>query len=244
VGVLVILVDPRIGSRDLFSDIIQQGQQAQLEPIIYGDCCFEGKGPGRAIGVGIERKRLHDMLHCIDDSRYSAHQLPGMRNMYDVSILIIEGHWKPHENGDLMEGANGKWFPCKYGSRPIKYAKIRRYLISVAMSGVMVTYTRDRSHTAIDICEWYEYFQKKWDSHTSLMGKQKLVVPSLMGRPPLAMRWAAEIDDVGTTLGWEANNLFKTGGVLANAEPSEWARIKGISLEGAKKIVRQIWQKQ
>jgi ERCC4-type nuclease len=235
----MILVDPRIGSRELLSTIRQQNVPAELADLAYGDCCFEGKWLGRNISIGVERKRLHDMLHCIDDARYSAHQLPGMNMLYEKSILIVEGAWKPHEDGTLMEGfPNGSWGPCRYRSRPVLYAKLRRYLLSVSLSGVTVTFSRNLLQTAIDVCEMYHYFQK--DKHTALLQTQKLNLPSLNGKPSLTKRWAAEIDDIGVELSDRAEQLFGTPIALAEASVVDWQSLKGIGYPTASRIVKQI----
>jgi ERCC4-type nuclease len=239
----MILVDPRIGSRELLSTIRQHGVKAELSSLTYGDACFDGFGPKGPVTIGIERKRLHDMLHCIDDKRYSAHQLPGMYQMYDRSILIVEGHWRPHDQQDLlMEGFNGgiSWGPCRYRTQRVLYSKLRRYLMSVAMSGVIVTYSRDLEHTAIDVCEYFRWFQKRWTDHTALIDTQRLVIPSLTLKPTLVRRWASEIDDIGIKYGIEAEKRFKRPVVLANADESEWCQIPGVGPKTAIKVVKQI----
>lgn len=237
----MILVDPRIGSNELLSPIRQFGVPVQLCQLEYGDACFDGNGPKGTISVGMERKKLQDMLHSIDDSRYSAHQLPGMAKLYDKSILIVEGAWKPNvDDGTLMEGFNGKWTPCRYRSQRTLYSKLRRYLISISLSGVIITYSRNLEQTAYDICEHYHYFQKRWDQHTSLQEMQKLNIPCLNGKPSLVRKWAADIDSIGVKLSQEAEELFKTPIALAESLPSQWTSIKGIGQPTAEKIVQQI----
>src|SRR5512140_926633 len=140
----MIIVDSRIGSKELCPIIRRLGVPCELTQLEYGDAAMEGNGKGGKVVIGIERKTLHDMLHCIDDARYASHQRPGMARMYDVSILLIEGTWRPHENGLLMELFRGtQWGECRYRSSRVMYSKLYRYLLSVALSGVIITYTRD-----------------------------------------------------------------------------------------------------
>jgi len=224
-------------------DLIRRiGVKAEKTDLTFGDFAFEGNGPNGPIAIGIERKRLHDMLTCIDDARYSAHQLVGMRKLYDVSCLLIEGIWRPHDpKGLLMESRDGStYFECKPGGRPVLYSKLRRYLFSVQLSGVLVLYTRDLFQTCYDVCELYHYFQKKWKAHTSLLEKQKLNIPSLNGRPSLVRRWAEELDGVGLVHGEAAVRMFKTPIGLAMSGWEEWACIPRIGVETAKNIVAQI----
>lgn len=241
----MILVDQRIGSVELLPEIRRCGvklvEKADLQ---FGDAAFEGRGPDGTISVGIERKTLHDMLNCIDDSRYGGMQRIGMKHMYNVSVLAIEGHWKPHDGqGLLMEGyhAGTTWGYCNYRSQRTMYSKLYRYLISVALSGVIVTYSRDLFHTAYNICEWFHYFQKPWTGHTALQELQKVAIPTLNHKPSLVRKWANDLEGVGTKLSGDAERLFRKPITLANADESEWLRIPGVGVKTAQSIVREIW---
>jgi ERCC4-type nuclease len=243
-GGLVIQVSSAVGSKELYPLIKNQGIQAELTVLPYGDAGFEGRGPEGSVYIGIERKALHDMLACIDDARYSGHQRIGMKAMYDISVLMIEGHWKPHsENGMLMEGYTGgmNYGYCRPGGRRVMYNKLYRYLISVALSGVIVCYSRDLGHTAFNICEWWHYFQKPWEGHTSLLEMQKIAIPTLNYKPPLVRKWASDIEGVGVKLSEQAERIFRKPITLANADESEWLRIPGIGIKSAQAIVKEIW---
>lgn len=230
------------GSKELLPYITRIGVQAELSGLQFGDFAFEGKGPKGSILIGVERKTLHDMLHCIDDSRYSAHQRPGMLAMYQKSYLILEGYWKPHENGTLMEGFEGgtKWGACKYRSSHVLYSKLYRYLLSVSLSGVIVIYSRDIYHTAYNICECFHYFQKPWDKHTSLIEVQKLAIPDLRKKPSLVRRWASDLEGVGVIHSLAAERLFRTPLQLAQSDEMDWLRIPGIGVPTAQKIIKEI----
>jgi ERCC4-type nuclease len=216
------------------------------EKLLYGDVCFEGNGPHGTVLIGIELKKIHDMLTCIDDARYSAHQRTGMAQMYKVSILNIQGMWRPHDQSDLlMEGHYDKsgnlvWAYCRPAGRNVMYSKLRRYLFSVSLSGVHVTYTRDLMHTVQDILEWYWYFQKKWKDHTALLAMQKINIPTLTGKPSLVRRWAVQLDDIGVKLSDDAARVFKTPIALANADEIEWMRVSGVGVKTAQQIWRDI----
>lgn len=219
-------------------------EQATLE---YGDATFEGKGPDGPIAVGIERKGLHDILQCIEDNRLSGHQLIGMRDDFDVRVLLVEGYWRPHDgNGLLMEGFNSgmSWGISKYRSRPTMYHMLYRYLISVQLSGIIVTYSRDPFHTAFNILEWYHYFQKPFHEHTAMQEMQKIAIPTLGAKPSLTRKWANDLVGVGMTHSLAAERLFKKPITLANADEQDWLRIPGIGVKKARDIVAEIWGEQ
>lgn len=240
----MILIDQRIGSKELLPLTTRLGVKSELGDLEFGDVAFEGHGPKGTISVGIERKTLHDLLNCIDDSRLSGHQLIGLKQMYDVRVLMVEGHWKPHDpQGLMMEGFNNgcSWGYVSHRSQRTMYAKAYRYLISVSLSGVIVTHTRDLFHSAFNICEWFHYFQKPWGGHTSLQELQKINIPTLQSKPSLTRKWATDLEGIGVKLGAEAEKVFKRPITLANADELEWLRVPGVGVKTAQSIVKEIW---
>lgn len=227
----------------LVEKIKEYGVHAEIADLEFGDFAFEGRGPLGSVLIGIERKTIHDMLNCIDDARLAGHQLIGMRQMYTLKVVMLEGHWRYHEGGWLMEGFNGgtSWGFCRYRSQQTLYSKLYRYLISLQLGGNIVTFSRDLNHTAWNVKEWYHYFQKKWDDHTSLQEIQKLNLPTFHTKPTLVRQWAAAIDDIGVKLSDRAERHFGTPIRLAQADESDWLRIPGIGIKVAQQIVKQIW---
>lgn len=242
----MILVDSRIGSVELIPYIQRVGAKVERSSLEYGDCCFEGNGPNGKICIGVERKKMGDLLNCIDDSRYSAHQLPGMASMYNKSILIVEGVWKPDTvTGYLMEFVTTlTWRPYRQRSQMTRYSKLFRYMLSIQLSGIVVIVSRDIEQTAYNIYEMFSYFQKPWDQHTSLLEMQKLNIPSLTGRPSLVQRWAAEIDGIGVKHSQDALKIFKTPYDLARSDETEWIKLPGIGAKLALSIIKQIHGKE
>jgi ERCC4-type nuclease len=248
----VIIVDPRSGAEStqyqttvdrLVTYIRRLSVPCDKGPLEFADFAFEGNGPQGKIMVGIERKSLHDMLNCIDDSRYSSHQKVGMKGMYSVSVLMVEGCWKPHEpDGWLMEGFDGgkSWGLCKYRSSRTLYTKLYNYLLSIQLSGVLVSYSRDLYQTAFNAVSIYQYFQKDWTSHTSMLETQKLQIPDLRVKPSLTRKWAAEIEYVGVKHSLHAEELFRSPINLANSEESDWLKLPRMGVKTARKIIREI----
>lgn len=254
----MILVDGAVGSRELLDLIRRQGIPCDVAHLPYADACFEGHGPHGLMGVGIERKRISDMLACIQDGRYAGHQRVGMSKLYQVSVLVIEGTWKPDPRTGLLLEAIRKpdgmvvWADRKSGRR-VMYRTLRRYLFSVALSGVIILYTRDIAHTAFDITELYHYFQKSWGDHTSMQQTHRgyfwqqdgatrdlMALPTLAHKPSLVHRWAAELPGIGVSLSEDAERVFKTPRDLANSEVEDWQLIPRVGPVKAKAIVGQI----
>lgn len=256
----MILVDAAVGSRELRDLIGRQGIPCDCTHLDFADACFEGQGPHGLTGIGVERKRVSDMLNSIDTGRYTGHQRVGMSQMYGLSILIIEGYWKPDlRSGLLLEGhpkSDGSvfWSPQRPGGSKVMYHKLRRYLFSVALSGVLILYTRDIGQTAYDICELYHYFQKPWRDHKSLLALHRgyfwrhqtshtdslMSIPTLNKKPSLVRMWAAQVDGIGVQYSGDAERIFKSPRELANADEAEWYEVPGLGMASAKSIVRQI----
>lgn len=252
----MILIDSRAGNirfrdqcKELQAYVQRIGVKADMTQLEFGDACFEGNGPKdpntgapTKILIGIERKQLGDMLNCIDDSRYVGHQRPGMLNMYGVSILMVEGVWKPDTTtGYMMEIiAAMTWRPFRYRTMAVRYNKLFRYLLGIQLGGTMVILSRDLEHTAYNICECYHYFQKKWDDHTSLLEMQKLNLPELRGRPTTVRQWAASLEGIGVKLSLEVEKVFKTPYNLAHADEEQWIQVPGVNSKMARKLVKII----
>jgi ERCC4-type nuclease len=246
----MILIDPRDGnlkeiqaSIECMRIISKLGIPCERSRLVSGDFCFEGHGPDGRILIGVERKSLHDLLHCIDDGRYNQQRI-SMKQTYGFSFLIVEGLYKPSEDGWLLQGFVRKdgsisWRHCDYRQRPVLYSKLR-YLLSVALSGVIITYTKNLFETAYQVCELFHYFEEKWYNHTSLLATQKLAIPSIDREPPLVRKWAADIDGIGIKRSAEAQHLFRTPYKLANSDESDWLRLSGIGVPTAQDIIRQI----
>lgn len=246
----MVLVDIPRGAKDspqyqnqasLRTLIRAAGILCEATPLDAGDACFEGNGPDGTIAVGVERKALHDMLSCIEDARYAGDQRLKMKKQYTVNFLIVEGIWRSHEDGRLMESKDGcTWWPSKPHGKTIMYSKLRRYLISMTYSGVVVIFTRDLRHTATDICELWHYHQKAWSKHTSLREVPKAAIPQLNHKPSLVRQWADCIDGIGTVKGEHAARIFRRPIKLATSDEMEWLKIPGMGVSTAQKIVREI----
>lgn len=251
----MILIDPRDGGKKLKSNeegfstsavryLRSLGVFAEKCLLDSADLCFEGNGPDGTITIGIERKSLHDMLACIEDGRYND-QRRKMKKAYGVSILMVEGLWRAHEDGWLMQGwpnSNGvSWGYCRPRGRPILFSVLYNYLLSVAHSGVTVTYPADSYQLCCQVKAAYHYYQKRWKDHTAMLDMKTIALPTLeLNGPSLVRKWAADIDAIGTKRSMQAERLFKKPIKLATADEMAWLGIDGISPAMATRIVRQI----
>jgi len=101
-------LDYRTGSGELEKLFLPYGIKVNRTKLEFGDLAFEGRGPHGACSIVIERKRITDLIQSMESRRLSGHQLPGMAERYDYCYLIVEGIWRPGQNGEL-EIRNGSW---------------------------------------------------------------------------------------------------------------------------------------
>jgi len=247
----MILIDDREReAKDLKRLFKTIGVASEIERLEFGDFCMEGNGPHGKTLVGIERKKLHNVLSVIESGQYSGHQGPGMYQMYGHRFFLVEGDWAPGTSasymGTLMERWPGmtQFMPCKYRTGRVMYAKLYRYLLSISMSGVTVLHSHNLMETAVNITEVYHWFQKSWSNHTSLITMQNIAVPSLVGKPSLVRRWAAELQGIDVKHSQDAERIFKRPIDLAQGNEVSWMKIRGIGVMTAQRIINEIWGKK
>jgi len=133
----------------------------------HGDVLVVGNGPnGSALRIGIEVKRVGDVLLCMEDGRFGGlgGQLEGMHQDYDLSWLVVEDELRPDvDSGVLMKrlpsvrlqrtgrgvkrrskmetsnGANasGRFVPALYGSsRTMTYAALMKWTTSMQVLSI------------------------------------------------------------------------------------------------------------
>lgn len=237
----MISVDFNKGSIELLPMILKLGVRAEREKLPSADFCFEGNGPNGVITVGIERKTLADMLACIEDARYNRQRID-MKGLYDICVLMVEGHWKPHEDGFLMEGYDKgiSYGYARHRSQRTMFSMLYRYLISVASTGVIICYPGSPWECAYEVVEWFRHWNKPFHEHRSMREIQKVSVPTMSFRPSLTRKWAQDCSQVGLELGERAERHFKKPINLAQADEGEWLRIPGVGVKTAQQIVKEI----
>jgi hypothetical protein len=225
----VILIDPRTGSGELEPLFRKLRVETRLEQLKFGDFSFTGNGPKGLCLVGIERKRVGDMIQCIGDGRWSGHQLPGLIEHYEMPYLIVEGVWRPGEEGpagQLEEHVSGRWFQ----QRPT-YQMLDNFLNSMSMcTGLPHKRSASDIETVAQVCDLYWLLgNRKWDEHKSHFAFHVTSPPrASFIKPGFVMRVAKEVRDIGWEKAIKVAIHFRSVREMANAEVKEWEKIPGI----------------
>jgi ERCC4-type nuclease len=246
----VIMIDDRVGSIDLLP-LIQSHHthpRCTSEHLLSGDIAFHGEGPKGPSMVGIERKRIRDMINSIRTGRYSGSQLPTLIEYYDEYFLIIEGEYREGFSGalELRSESNGSWYPLKLshypGSQLIQYTELDHFLCTIeSHTPVNVRRSSGPSDTVSQIISLYSHRQKLWDKHHSY---QALHVPQSMvtiGKASFVRRVAAQLAGIGWEKSGNVSVKFKNVVPdMVNAGPEEWASVPGIGKTLAKRAFDQL----
>lgn len=199
----------------------------------YGDAHWCGNGPDGPMTVmyAVERKRVRDLVNGMRDRRLSGHQLRGMRRLYDLVGLVVEGAWRAGEGGELevRSGNNGGWHPLTVGKSLVLHRSVAAYLLSLEWCGGMTVWrTTDTVETAAMYAAAYRWTTEKlWDDHHS---HDQLYAPVTVeaGRPyepTMVERMAAQLPGVDRRARLVAG-YFKTPLEMVTATKADWLKVK------------------
>ena len=237
----MILVDDRVGSKDLLR-LFPKGT-AQLTKLQFGDLSFLGNGPDGPIPIGVERKRLTDLVNSMYTDRLASHQIPGMLRHYRRIYLVIEGIFQVQEDGLVyVWGGRNSWKPLTTGGKGrVMATQIWGFLQTLEeMAGVQVVRTQNAKETAAwaySVARWWE---KEYAKHESHMGIKRDVQFTLRKQVPLRMRVAAELPGIGVKRCRKVADHFGSVREMVLATRADWAAIDGIGDGIADKVVKEM----
>src|SRR4030095_11046902 len=99
-------VDTREGSAALLPLLRAAGLPADGAILDSGDVEILGRDGSRPVTVGVEYKKIGDLLQSSRDGR-AAEQLRRMHSEYEVRYILIEGYMKPGPKGELIVQEKG-----------------------------------------------------------------------------------------------------------------------------------------
>jgi len=165
----MILVDRRVGSKDLLTPLRALHLEAEIVELEFADVAFSGKGPkGQSVDIGIELKTLNDLVGSLRSGRLAGHQLPGLRAQYDHAWLVVEGMWRADDRGQVVtyQGKSRGW--CSLHAH-CSASEMEKQLLTLELcGGLHVRYTNARSDTVRFLGNLYRWWTDvALDHHTS-----------------------------------------------------------------------------
>lgn len=242
----MLLVDDRVGSVELADTLRAMHLEVEVRRLPFGDFSFEGNGPKGRCMVGIERKRLRDLLCCIQDGRFAAHQLPGMIDAYDFTYLLVEGKWSiDPKTEELIEVGKDGWRPVHLGpSHVFQYRELDNYLNTIAtMSSCRIKKSTCPAESCAQITNLYNWWNgKTWGQHQSLKVLRKEPPKFSFYKPTIVQRMAAELPGIGYEKSSAVASRFRTVTAMVLATPQDWMEIPGIGDGIAGKITKLLYE--
>lgn len=244
----MLTVDNRVGSVELVDTLRAMHVEVEAKRLDFGDFAFEGNSQKGKCLVGIERKKVRDILCCIEDNRFAAHQLPGLIETYDYCYLILEGYWTVDETTlDLIKPSSvgcGHGVPIRTGpNRSIPYRQLDNYLNSIAtQSSCRIKTSLSAAETIMQIVDLYHWFQKDWSAHQSLKVLRKEPAKFTFLTPSVRQLVASCLPGVGFEKSAHIARHFRTITDMVLATPADWASIQGVGKTLAARITKLLYE--
>lgn len=165
----MLLVDDRVGSKDLLKPLRDAGLPAEIARLEFGDVTFQGKGPGgSSLDIAVELKTLSDLVGSLRSGRLAGHQLPGLSQQYDYTWLVVEGMWRHDEAGQVItyRGKYRGWVPVP---GRMSAGELEKQVLTLEnCGGLHVRYTNSRRDTVRFLSNLYRWWTDvAVDQHTS-----------------------------------------------------------------------------
>jgi ERCC4-type nuclease len=240
---LVILVDFREektkkGSPGLWEDLRKTTLPIERSTLDAGDLMFLGRGPeGKEVTVGLEFKKLRDLLQSLRTGRLQGKQLIGLQQ-YDFRYLLVEGEWRSDDKGMVtVRAGRGIWKPVPGQFRA---SELDKTLLGLPLrAGVLVWATSTRRDTIRWIKSLYRnWTDNNWKDHTSHVA---------VYRPPTLV----PISDFRTTVTTFPGIGLRTSLLVEShfgqsirravgARAKEWSKIDGVGVKTAERVDRYL----
>ena len=240
----MIYIDDRVGSIELLP-VFQSHRSkpdCQSARLSAADFCFSGNGAMGNCMIGIERKRLKDMLNSIRSGRFSGEQLPKLVEQYEYVYLVVEGIWRCHwEDGALEERWGNGWTPVRFsGTGPVIMAlELQSFLNTIATrTPVHILHSSSERDTVDQVVALERYYSKAWEKHHGHIALHTPPNHMLLGKAGTVRRVAAALDGVGWEKSGTVATQFKSVEQMVVASVEDWMKLPGFG----KVLSTRVWK--
>lgn len=244
----MILIDSSAGSRDLIKyPPLDDPSIACLSNLSISDdtkssvdICFAGNGPNGKLTIGVEFKKLTELLSSIFSGRIQDTQIPAMKAEYDVCWLLYCGPYRCGDD-DYLEipqrtrtGLQWRQYDL-IGNRPMKFGFLESSLLSYHEAGVYHKHVYDMSQAAKWIGCLYRWWSKPYSSHKSFRLfdrssdlRRPAIMPGVDKVTRSIMDFADRIPGIDYERASRIASHFSSVIEMINADEKEWMKIDGI----------------
>ncbi len=227
----MILIDPREGSKELAAPLRKLGLEVNDDcELPFGDIVFEGRGvDGAAVTVGIEFKKLEELVASLRTGRLQGHQLPGMQD-FDYRYLLVEGELRYDQTGALQEQGRFRSKRPMAGGMTVNEL-LKRLNVMQLCGGLNPVWASSRSDTLQHIVALYHtWTDTDLDKHKSHLG---VYIPKSFIPISPVRRTLTTFPGIGIRSSKAVEEAF--GGSLATAimaSTERWANIQVVDDKG------------
>jgi len=234
----MILVDDRVGSKELLP--LFPHNMATLTRLEYADLAFTGCGPdGVPYNIGVERKTIRDLVNSMISGRLSGHQLPGLLNSYHVVYLVVEGIYRPGDDGALELWGRSGWYTL---TPVVMYDAVINFCNTLAVvTWVHVFQTGTDRETVKLVRALERWWEKEYEKHSSHI-RSRTPETVYLFKPTFKQTVAASLPGIGTEKAKAVCVAFPTVEAMATAEVGDWVKVPGVGKGIAEKVVKAFQQ--
>jgi len=228
----MLLVAKEPSSAELEIPLQRLGIPAEKTHLDFGDFALIGRGiGGKQVMVGVEMKKVKDLIGSLRTQRLQGHQAPGMLATYDYRYLLVEGETRIDKHGLIcMRGKFGRWTPVRSSMTIMELEE--RILTLVHNGGFhFVRTTNTRRDSLFWLASLYYWWtDRDMDEHKSHIG---IHTPS--GVVPLTRFRKAvyALPGIGLKTSLAAQKQFRSlRRAIGESEVKDWAELVTTGSEG------------
>lgn len=248
-----LYVDYRAGSVDLIA-YPPIDRMAEVTTLDAGDVMFVGNGPGEEpLLVGVECKKISDLISSINTGRLQATQLPPFLETYRVRWLLTYGEYGADAAGRLCvprrkRGGYTVKVPYRMGSRQIPYGYVEALLMDLAAVGVHHKHCADEQEAARWLGVLHRWWSKPWSEHKGLHAIDESgdisLMPNMDEVTAAILIVAKRYPGLGYKRALLAAQHFESVIQMTCAPTQDWLKIKGIGKVVADGVVDFVRRKK
>lgn len=234
----MILIDVNTGSEQLIrifpKEITKPGKRLPADIILTG--------PDGSLGV--EFKRLGDVLKCICDGRFAGYQLPTMiEEGLDPIWLIVEDKIRIGSEGELQVlGKGDRYYDARVGNRRFAWSDYKKWLLTMQINGGINVYeSQSRLETKRFVMAMHEWWEKGKDGHKSHQVTNRSRDKATILKPSLLREIAEKLPGIGHSKAKLVEANFGNVGAMMVADVDDWCAIDGIGRKMAERIIGALY---
>lgn len=226
-----MLVDAATGSNELAAPLAKLGLPVEVCHLDFGDIAFMGRGEhGAPLYVGIEYKKVGELVGSLTTKRFQGHQLPGLAVGFDRRYLLVEGVWTHNERGQVVVPSKFKsheWMVMKGAPLAVTF-ELETFNITTR-GGCEVHPVNTRKDTLRWLLTCYRYWtDKDLDEHKSHLAIYTPDMDKGLLTPPSDFRAAVKVLLPG--IGYKASGIVEqwcnsSWRVLMSKRQDDWAEL-------------------